>query len=311
MGTIGAWSTDGWNCPSVRTTDGLTTSRIEPNIMSQEYVVYCDESGKKGRYYSNFYGGILIRSKDLDDCRARMEACASRVGLTSEIKWQKVTDQYLPRYCELMHAFFDEVAADRIKTRIMFTQNALVPTELTPMQVEMEFFLLYYQFIRKAFGLRFSNCGSSDIRLRLLMDQLPDNREKCDQFRGYLAALNRNEEFQSARIRLAVHDVGEVDSKHHVLLQCLDVVLGSMYFRLNDLHQEKPDGASRRGKRTIAKEKLYKLILQRIRQIYPNFNIGASTGKQGNPANHWNHPYRHWKFVPSQHRRDSSRYKPK
>ncbi|BCJ87503.1 hypothetical protein skT53_24880 [Effusibacillus dendaii] len=55
------------------------------------------------------------------------------------------------------------------------------------------------------------------------------------------------------------------------------------------------------GKRTIAKEKLYKHINKRIREIYPNFNIGISAGTK-NIHDRWLHPYRHWLFVPSQHK---------
>ena len=83
-----------------------------------------------------------------------------------------------------------------------------------------------------------------------------------------------------------------------------------MAFRLNNKHRVKPEGQARRGKKTIAKEKLYKHILGRIREVYANFNIGESTGIQGDPANRWRHPYRHWKLIPKNHERDMSRRKP-
>ena len=80
--------------------------------------------------------------------------------------------------------------------------------------------------------------------------------------------------------------IGEVRSHDHVLLQCVDVILGAMFFRLNRLHLQIPAGASRRGKRTIAKEKLYKYILSEIRTIHPGFNIGVKSrrARQGVPA---------------------------
>ena len=85
-----------------------------------------------------------------------------------------------------------------------------------------------------------------------------------------------------------------------VLAQCLDVVLGAMAFRLNDKHLEKPPGEKRRGKRTVAKERLYKAILADIRQLKPGFNIGISTGTGGDPTARWKAPYLHWRFVPSE-----------
>jgi hypothetical protein len=90
-----------------------------------------------------------------------------------------------------------------------------------------------------------------------------------------------------------------VTSHDHDILQCADIVLGAMQFRLNDKHREKPKDSRRRGKRTIAKERVYRHINQRIRQIYPNFNVGISTGKRGAIESLWEDPYRHWKFVPT------------
>ena len=90
----------------------------------------------------------------------------------------------------------------------------------------------------------------------------------------------------------------EVDSKKHILMQCIDVVLGAMAFRLNDLHKEKPKGTMQRGKRTIAKEKLYKHINKKIRETRTNFNIGKSTSLDGNYQNTFNNPYMHWIFTP-------------
>ena len=91
-------------------------------------------------------------------------------------------------------------------------------------------------------------------------------------------------------------DIVEIDSKKHVIQQCMDIILGAMNFRLNDLWKEKIPGTNRRGKTTIAKEKLYKEILRNIKDIYPNFNIGITTSLNGDYKNLWLHKYRHWNF---------------
>ena len=36
---------------------------------AREYIIYADESAANGRYFSNFYGGALVRSSDIDDVR--------------------------------------------------------------------------------------------------------------------------------------------------------------------------------------------------------------------------------------------------
>lgn len=277
--------------------------------MARELVIYTDESEKNGRFFANFYGGALVRSDDLELVRERLHAAAHRLGLTAEIKWQKVSSGYLDRYVALMSEFFRLVGEGRVKLRIMFTQKAYVPKSLTPEQRENEFFLLYYQFIKHAFGLAHCNDGEETVRLRIYLDQLPDTREKAARFKAYLAALEQSRGFRSARVLVPADQIAEVASHEHIVLQCLDVVLGAMQFRLNDGHLVKPEGAVRRGNRTIAKEKLYRHINRLIREIHPGFNIGISTGTDGDRATRWRHPYRHWLFVPAESELDRSKTK--
>ena len=147
--------------------------------------------------------------------------------------------------------------------------------------------------------MKHHNGGSLETRIRLLLDQLPDNREKAERFRGFLRGLSTSSEFRSARLHL--DSVSDVSSHEHDILQCLDVVLGAMQFRLNKKHLEKPPGERNRGKRTRAKEVVYNHINKRIRKIHTNFNIGISTGTAGDITNRWTHPYRHWLFIPSEY----------
>lgn len=271
-----------------------------------EYLIYCDESISKGKYFSNFYGGALVRSGDLLIVEQKIRDCRDRLHLHQEMKWSKVTAQYLEKYIELIDVFFDLVDDDRIKLRIMFTQNRYKAANITAEQSDNEYFLLYYQFIKHAFGLSFVNSvvPSELHRVRLYLDRLPDTREKVAQFKRYLVGLNEYKQFKLGKIFIDPNQIAEIESHGHSILQGLDIVLGSMQFRLNDMHLEKPEGATVRGKRTIAKEKLYKHINQRIRQIYPRFNIGVSTSTRNDLANRWNHPYRHWLFIPSEHELD-------
>lgn len=51
------------------------------------------------------------------------------------------------------------------------------------------------------------------------------------------------------------------------------------------MDKEKILDSNRCGKRTIAKEKLYKNILRNIKTIYSNFNMGVSTGSRGDFTN--------------------------
>ena len=144
--------------------------------------------------------------------------------------------------------------------------------------------------------------------MNIALDEMPiDQREKI-KFKEYLVRLSDNEKYKSAKIRIKEENVYEVDSKRFLPLQVLDLILGSICFRLNDKHKQKLPGTRKRGKRTILKEKLYKHINFRIRQLRRGFNIGMSTGFEV-PFEIWTQPYRHWSFIPKCHEEDITRTK--
>lgn len=263
--------------------------------MKRQYLIYADESHRKGKYFSNFYGGALVNYIELEKITDKLNLKKKQLGLFQEVKWTKVTEQYLDKYIELIDYFFEFVKSNKIKIRIMFRQNALVPQELTKEQQKKEYFLLYYQFIKHAFGIDYCNLKEKDqVILKLYFDKLPDTKKKNKEFKGHIYALN--DLFYINNVHIYNEDIAEVDSKNHVILQCMDIILGAMNFKLNDMDKEKIPGTNKRGKRTISKEKLYKNILKNIRMIYPNFNIGMSTSIRKDFSNSWKEPYRHWFF---------------
>lgn len=265
-----------------------------------EYILYCDESSEKGSKYSDFFGGCIVSSKDYHEVSTALELTKKRLNLNGEVKWTKLTENYLDKYIELMTEFFGFIKSGKVKVRIMFRRNDDVPSDMAIRAADDKYFKLYYQFIKHAFGLKYIRSKNEPVYIRIYLDQLPDKKEKCAKFKRYLMDIPEINDFAESCIIIREGDVAEVRSHDHVILQCLDVVLGSMYFRLNHLHKAIPSGESKRGKRTVAKETLYKHIHWHISEIFPNFNIGESTGTRGYsyPNHKWEQPYRHWKFVP-------------
>ena len=122
--------------------------------MAVEYIVYCDELESRGRHFSNFYGGALVSSEHIEEVRTVLAAKKQALNLFGEVKWSKITVNYHKKYIDLIDCFFDLVAAGKVKIRIMFTQNIFRARRgLSRNQIDNQYTILYYYFIRHAFGL--------------------------------------------------------------------------------------------------------------------------------------------------------------
>lgn len=266
----------------------------------REYWIFADESEQSGRLFSNFFGGCIVPGRIHADVENRLRIRKAEIGFLKELKWQRVTKMWLEGYKEMVTTFFDELRQGNVRVRLMFRDNRSTPVNLTTEQRDNSYFRLYYQFIKHAFGLAHMPVSSEQTRFRLFFDQFPDTREQAAHFKAYIAALPLNKELKHKNIAIDPSHISEVNSKEHVLLQCVDIVLGAMSFRLNDLHLVKPEGSRSLGKRTIAKNKLYRHILTEIRTMKPHLNPKISTGCHPYPfpEGRWSMPYRHWLFQP-------------
>lgn len=274
-----------------------------------EYTIYCDESEKKGAFFSNFYGGAIVGASQINRVNEVLETAKVAADIRSEIKWEKIGPHELPRYCAFIKSYFDQIEKGAIRMRVMFTQNMHIPLNLTPEQRRNEYFNLYYQFLKHGFGLAHMPAHPDGAKIRFYLDKLPNqSKERTQQFKGYIEALASNYHLRNSNIRIHQEDIAEIDSKQHILLQCVDLVLGSIPFRLNEKHKAKPPGQTRRGKRTAAKEKMYNFIRSEICRVTQkkNFNIGITTGLSEFPLGSWQDPYLHWKFVPAEHSTDKN-----
>jgi len=258
-----------------------------------EYTIYCDESEKNGAFFSNFYGGVIVGASQINRINDLLGQAKENADIHSEIKWEKVGPSEFERYKAFIKTYFDEIAKGTLKMRVMFTQNIHVAINLTSEQRRNEYFNLYYQFLKHGFGLAYMPIHTEGAKVRFYLDRLPNqSKERIRQFKGYIAALGSNYHLRNSNIRIDEQDITEIDSKRHMLLQCVDLVLGSIQFRLNEKHKAIPPGLHRRGKRTVAKEKMYKFIRSEIGRVTgkTSFNIGISTGLSAYPGGRWLDP---------------------
>ena len=269
-----------------------------------EYIIYCDESVTDGKYYSDFFGGVLVRSGDFDEIKDTLEAKKQELNLLNEIKWSRVTENYLDKYIQMIDLFFCYVKQNRIKVRIMFKETPHVPSGLSPEQIQNRYSLLYYQFVKHSFGLpHHDGPADKDVYLRLYFDEIPYPLDQRDAFKAHILSLQKFWQFRKARLKIRLDDIAEINSKKHTIQQCMDIVLGAMAFVLNKKHLETTPGTNERGKRTIAKEKLFNHIIELIKESNgcELFCICETTPSKS-PKDYWITPYRHWKFLPAEFR---------
>lgn len=142
------------------------------------------------------------------------------------------------------------------KYDFFFRNNQYTAPYLTREQRHKAYPLLYYQFIKHAFGFQYSNPENKPQYLKIMLDDIPLKGEDKKEFKNFICGLNNDKGFQKANI----------------------------------------------------KEKLYKYINSKIRELHPGFNIGESTGIS-QIEERWTLPYSHWSFKPSNYVRDTSKAK--
>lgn len=269
--------------------------------------IWLDESDRHGEFYSNFYGGILVTSRYYREVLDRMRSVVDDLGIKDEIKWQKVNQYHYEKYVRLVDELFALAKEDKLKMRIFFRHNQYAPSRISQEERKADYPMLYYQFIKYAFGLPYADKGILDS-LTLYLDEIPLRQSERDEFLSHIRGLAKDPVLKAMGLKIADDGIVEVDSKQHLPLQFMDVILGAICFKLNEKDKLKTEGENKVGKRTLLKLKLYKHINARIREIYPNFNIGITTPIRM-PSDSWRQVYRHWSFIPKYHIRDTTRTK--
>lgn len=264
-----------------------------------KYIIYCDESIQKGDYFSNFYGGVILKESNYDYVTNELNKLKLQIELKGELKWSNVSEQTLEKYKKFIDKYFELISKDYFRVRIMFTQEYVAPRSLTDEQKANGYFLLYYQFIKHAFGILYSNIETQNLDLKIFLDKLPKKKKDIEEFKEYVYGIQFENKFKPLNLTIHRDNITDVDSKSHIILQGMDIILGSMAFVLNDKHKVKKEGSRFRGKKTIAKHKLYKHINKKIQDLHQSrlFNIGISTGYNNDINNRWLYKYSHWRFT--------------
>ena len=83
--------------------------------MRKGFLIFCDESVKKDRHYSNFYGGALIFKEDYEYVKNRLNQTLSELEFEdSELKWSNINTHRVESYKKIISAFFSLIREGKI-----------------------------------------------------------------------------------------------------------------------------------------------------------------------------------------------------
>ena len=126
-------------------------------------------------FLATFTVGALVQTSNIQLIEKTLNEKKQELNLKGEIKWTKVTGNYLEKYIDIINLFFSFIKYGKIKVRIMFAQNAYVSDGLTKEHTDNEYNILYYFFLKSAFGLKYSNNSPfrHKINFSMYLDDLP------------------------------------------------------------------------------------------------------------------------------------------
>jgi hypothetical protein len=196
-------------------------------------VLYADEAWThdEGLRHWRFYGGALLQASRDHEITSALNGKKTDLGLEGELAWTNVRPFNWERVAQVMYLFLEYVDARAVKLRYLWIdQQFQNPNRLTEYHKEYGYYILYYFFVVYGFGLPWH--GRPDtISIQFRPDRLPDEPEKRRSFETFLLTCHNNSPFRNSSA-FKIANVGSVDSKKHVILQCVDVVIGSMGWRL-------------------------------------------------------------------------------
>jgi hypothetical protein len=186
------------------------------------FYIFCDESIKRGKYFSDFYGGLIIEKQQFESVKNAIQSKVNELGLEdSELKWSNVNTFRLNDYKEIMDTFFAFVNSDVIKVRIMFTDNRFIALNLEQQHNNNRYHLLYYQFIKHAFGLRHF-ISDYPVDLEFFFDDIPDNAVANSKFKDFIYGLQYLPDLSEANLIIERINLrsGFCEAHSHAVFRC-------------------------------------------------------------------------------------------
>jgi hypothetical protein len=278
-------------------------------VRTIRYEIYADEAWTHSSLpllrYHCFFGGIFGSQSLLGRLETDLiEIKKVKMLATTEIKWSSLKPAKLETYKQLVDCFFDHLDKKELTYRQMFRDRSFVfcnetgntTSEKTELDVQ---FMLFYQFIKHAFGLEFLPVQHDVIHEILVrLDGHSSQRHK-DQLESYINQLNRLGGRNDIIVKASF-----IDSKSSNVLQLCDVIMGAAGSYGNKQHKLRSHGQRGMTKAQKPRFDLSKYIYNKIKELDAKhrgsraFNWFESTGMQGQPEFKLHHKLRIWKYIP-------------
>ena len=84
-------------------------------MSEKEYILFCDESEKRGQFFSNFYGGALVGASHYMAVTDRLNAVKQRLNFFGETKWEKGMAMFCKPFTTASVRYFDHTQEDEAR----------------------------------------------------------------------------------------------------------------------------------------------------------------------------------------------------
>jgi len=270
------------------------------------YEIWADEAwthgGELNRYWC-FFGGVMGPQPDVERLETELSKVKAAYGLKGEVKWSNVGGRNLKAYRAFVDCFIHLLQNTDLRFRQVFLDRSFVRVnELGVVEAKEDLdlqFLIYYQFLKHAFGLRHLPPAPPGDTNRILarLDDHSSQKHKT-ALESFVKGLDPPIE---VRFR---------DSAKSCRLQICDLLIGAAGSHGNKMHKRRQPGQRGMTDRQQPRYELAKYIYGKLRAVdaaergSAAFNWFESTGIDGDLANRYRYKLRIWKFIPSRYHRD-------
>jgi hypothetical protein len=193
------------------------------------YEIYCDESRQTSEHFM-VIGGIIIRQENAEAVNEILADYRIDFGMIKELKWGRVSKRFIEQYKKFIDIFFELIESNKIIFHCIIMDTKKFRQLQKGKDKEVGFYTVYYYLLLHRFGRRYHS-EKHNCRFHLKLDQR-NSTFPLDRLNKYLnnALIGYGVRYRPFR------SIEPIDSKHHDLLQMVDILIGAIGYEKNQLN---------------------------------------------------------------------------